>query len=98
MVRVALVTVAAFPVIEPAIAFVLSISVAQSLVTRAPVSPIEPVRVILFVQSTRFPHETVNPPVAVATVMFAVPSKLTHPIVRAVCSAVAVHAFPVTLV
>lgn len=92
------VTVAAFHVILPTIAFVTSRSANQPFVTRAPVAPIEPVRVILLVQSARFPHDTVNPAVAVDTVMFAVPSKLTHPIVRAFWRAVAVPALPETLV
>ncbi len=86
VVSVALVTVPAFPVTEPTIAFVASMSVAQSLVIREPVSPIEPVMVIELVVKARLPHDTVNPPVAVATVIFADQSKLTHPIVLAVVS------------
>ena len=41
------------------------------------------------------PPDTVNPPVAEATVILAVPSKDTPPIVRAVANAVAVAEFPV---
>ncbi len=44
------------------------------------------------------PPEIVNPPVAVATVIFAVPSKETPPMVLAFWRAVAVPAFPETVV
>ena len=76
--------------------FVDSRSVVHTFVTRVPVTPIEPDIVIEFVPRAKFPPDTVKPPVAVATVMFAVPSKLTPPIVRAFARAVAVAAFPVT--
>jgi hypothetical protein len=42
----------------------------------------------------KLPPDTANPPVALATVMFAVPSNDTPPIVLAVCNAVAVPALP----
>jgi hypothetical protein len=59
------------------------------------VAHIEPVIEILFVPKARLPPDTVNPPVAVATVILAVPSKDTQPIVLAFCKAVAVAALPV---
>lgn len=64
--------------------FVISRSVVQSFVTRDPVIPIDPVIVMSPVPRARAPPDTVNPPVAVDTVIFAVPSNNTPPIVRAV--------------
>src|SRR3989338_189872 len=94
-VRLALVvTVAALPVIEPAMALVTSKSVNQPFVRRAPVEPSEPVIVRLLAPSAKLPPDTVNPPVADATVISAVPLKETPPIARAVSRAVAVAALP----
>ncbi len=77
---------------------VTSRSVNQPLVRREPVEPSDPVMVSEFVPRARSPPETVKPPVALATVMLAVPSNETPPIVRAVCRAVAVPALPVIVV
>ena len=88
------VTVPALPVIFPTIALVTSKSVNQPFNILAPVTPSEPVMVKLFAPKSRLPPETVNPPVALATVIFPVPSKETPPMVRAVSSAVAVPALP----
>ena len=88
-------TVAAFPVMEPAIELVTCKSVNHPLVTLEPVEAMEPVSVREFVPSAKSPPETVNPPVAVAMVMSAVPSKDTPPMFRAVARAVAVAARPV---
>ena len=77
-------TVAAFPVMEPAMALVTCKSVNHPLVTLEPVEAMEPVSVREFVPNAKLPPDTVNPPVAVATVMFVEPLKDTPPIVRAV--------------
>jgi hypothetical protein len=50
--------------------------------------------VIVCAPEVNVPPDTANPPVALATVMFAVPSNDTPPIVLAVCNAVAVPALP----
>ena len=55
-----LVAVAALPVIEPTIAFVTSKSVAQTLVTLAPVAPIEPVIVRELLPRARLPPQRVR--------------------------------------
>lgn len=73
-----------------------STSVNHPFVTLAPVAAIEPVRVRLLAPKAKSPPETVKPPVAVATVILAVPSNETPPIVLAVCKAVAVPALPET--
>lgn len=77
---------------------VLSTSVNHHFVTRVPVTPIDPLIVIEFVPRARFPPDTVNQPVAVATVISVVPLKDTPPISLAVCNAVAVPALPDTVV
>ena len=73
--------------------FVLSTSVNHPLVTLAPVAAREPVIVKLLAPKSKLPPDTANPPVAEATVMFPVPSKLPPPLVLAVSNAVEVAAF-----
>ena len=88
------VTVAALPETLPVIVLVAAKSVKNPLVTLAPVKPSEPTPVILFAANVRAPPEMANPPVALATVMSAVPLKLTPPIVLEFCKEVAVVALP----
>jgi hypothetical protein len=69
-------------------------SVNHPLVTLEPEEAIDPVRVKLLAPKARFPPETVNPPVAVATVISAEPLKDTPPMFLAVWRVVAVVALP----
>jgi len=78
------VAVAALPLTEPVIVLVTARLVKKPLATREPVVAISPVRVSELAPRLKLPPETVKPPVAVATVMLAVPSKDTPPMVRAV--------------
>ncbi len=64
--------------------FDISISTVQTFVTRDPVEAIDPVIVRLLAPMAKSPPDTVNPVVAVDTVMLALPSKETPPMVRAV--------------
>jgi len=81
----------------PIVPLVASKSVNQPFVSLAPLAPKLPVIVKEFEPKAKFPPEIVNPPVAVATVISAVPSNETPPIKRGFSNAVAVKEFPETL-